>query len=121
MRGAALFSRVQAVLVANPQLGLAVLQAQVLLGMTPQLVAAATQRKFHEQQQQMVTRQHGEGGYAPEVVAAAFAGLDDEHRMLLARVLTKTNEEIMNMSPEEQEQHLSLREQAMKMLNSTTM
>lgn len=133
-------------LTSNPQLAYAVLQAQVLLGMAPQLQQAARQRKYQEVQQQQQQQAHQQQLHmrlqqqlqqqlhepmmqqqqqhqvvmlptlTPELIERTFGGLDEELRTLLVRVLALTPEEINGLDAAEQQQALSLRQQAFALL-----
>ncbi len=110
-------------LMSNPQLAYAVLQAQVLLGMAPQLVQAARQRKFQQQQQQQLMQaqqqqqsQHQRIAYSEEALAQAFGDLDEEQRSLLIRVLSMPEHVLEALSPEDRMEAIGLRQKAQDLI-----
>lgn len=117
----------RALLVSNPQLCYAVLQAQVLLGMTPQLVEAARERKHREQeeiqmqqalqQQQRIRQQAQAATFSEDMIAAAFADLPESDRDMLIQVLSLSEAEIAAMPPQEQQVAMSTRQQALELLH----
>ncbi len=115
--------RAKGFLVANPQMTYAVLQAQVLLGMAPQLVQAARQRKHLQQQQlqqmqaeQMQQMQNSRAAYSEEALAQAFGGLDEEQRALLINVLSMPEHVLETLTPEQRMEAVSLRQKALDMI-----
>jgi cleavage stimulation factor subunit 2 len=118
--------RAKGFLVANPQMTYAVLQAQVLLGMAPQLVQAARQRRHLQQQQvqqmqaeqmqQMQQMQLSRSAYSEESLAQAFGGLDEEQRALLINVLSMPEHVLETLTPEQRLEAVSLRQKALDMI-----
>ena len=121
----------RALLVSNPQLCYAVMQAQVLLGMAPQLVAAAREKRHQEQEQRQMeqARQQQElrqqamaplPDFSEEAIAAAFGGLDEEHRSLLINVMAMSPEQVQQQPPAEQQHIIQLRQQAVDLIRNNS-
>ena len=111
----------KALLASNPQLCTAVLQAQILLGMAPQLVALAREKNNqmaeHSQMQRARLQQQGHlPAYSDQALADAFGSLDENARATLIGVLNLEPAQIGAMAPEEQQNILMLRQKAIDLL-----